>query len=118
MDTGWRPHQPVADDDYEWARWGSLASWLNDHPADPVGALALETATVQRSHHPAYAADSSVLGGNVEGGPVKAGDVDQDHHASVGQRLVTCGCLVGRVHYLRLALRHGERPDVGTTDVQ
>lgn len=63
-------------------------------------------------------ADTSVLGGDVQGGPVQARDVDQDDHASVGQRLLTCGYLGGRVHYLRLAFRHGERPDVGTADVQ
>jgi len=36
-------------DDYEWACWGSLASWALDHPADPDSAQALETATTRRS---------------------------------------------------------------------
>lgn len=36
-------------DDYEWACWGSLASWALDHPGDPDGSQALETATPRRS---------------------------------------------------------------------
>ncbi|MGW7575886.1 SAM-dependent methyltransferase [Streptomyces sp. NPDC054765] len=36
-------------DDYEWACWGSLASWALDHPADPDGPQALATATTRRS---------------------------------------------------------------------
>ncbi|AWS42189.1 cyclopropane-fatty-acyl-phospholipid synthase family protein [Streptosporangium sp. 'caverna'] len=36
-------------DDYEWACWGSLASWALDHPADPDSSQALETATIRRS---------------------------------------------------------------------
>ncbi|WP_411105320.1 SAM-dependent methyltransferase [Streptomyces sp. cmx-4-9] len=51
---GWTPvHGHVSTrgelDTYEWSCWGSLASWALDHPADPAGAQALETATVQRS---------------------------------------------------------------------
>ncbi|MBT2472895.1 class I SAM-dependent methyltransferase [Streptomyces sp. ISL-66] len=36
-------------DDYEWACWGSLASWALDHPADPDSAQVLETADTRRS---------------------------------------------------------------------
>lgn len=36
-------------DSYEWACWGSLASWALDHPADPDSAHVLETATARRS---------------------------------------------------------------------
>jgi SAM-dependent methyltransferase len=36
-------------DDYEWACWGSLASWALDHPADPDSAQALAMATTRRS---------------------------------------------------------------------
>ncbi|MCX4546209.1 class I SAM-dependent methyltransferase [Streptomyces sp. NBC_01565] len=36
-------------DDYEWACWGSLASWALDHPADPDSRHALTTATTRRS---------------------------------------------------------------------
>lgn len=36
-------------DDYEWACWGSLASWALDHPAHQDSAQALETATLRRS---------------------------------------------------------------------
>ncbi|MER6473233.1 SAM-dependent methyltransferase [Streptomyces collinus] len=36
-------------DDYEWACWGSLASWALDHPGDPDSSQALETATTRRS---------------------------------------------------------------------
>ena len=36
-------------DDYEWACWGSLASWALDHPADPDSSHALTTATTRRS---------------------------------------------------------------------
>ncbi|MBT2447762.1 class I SAM-dependent methyltransferase [Streptomyces sp. ISL-43] len=51
---GWTPvHGHVSTrgelDAYEWACWGSLASWALDHPADPAGAQVLETATAQRS---------------------------------------------------------------------
>ncbi|MFF8268422.1 SAM-dependent methyltransferase [Streptomyces sp. NPDC016562] len=51
---GWTPvHGHISTrgelDAYEWACWGSLASWALDHPADPAGAQALETATAQRA---------------------------------------------------------------------
>lgn len=51
---GWTPvHGHVSTrselDDYEWACWGSLASWALDHPADPDSPQVLETATVRRS---------------------------------------------------------------------
>lgn len=51
---GWTPvhgHVSTRDelDAYEWACWGSLASWALDHPADPAAAQVLETATAQRS---------------------------------------------------------------------
>ncbi|MEV6954221.1 class I SAM-dependent methyltransferase [Streptomyces sp. NPDC051183] len=51
---GWTPvHGHVSTrselDAYEWACWGSLASWALDHPADPAGAQVLETANAQRS---------------------------------------------------------------------
>ncbi|MEU9081999.1 class I SAM-dependent methyltransferase [Streptomyces sp. NPDC048357] len=36
-------------DDYEWACWGSLASWALDHPAHPDSAQVLETAALRRS---------------------------------------------------------------------
>ncbi|MFE6834066.1 SAM-dependent methyltransferase [Streptomyces sp. NPDC057705] len=36
-------------DDYEWACWGSLASWALDHPAHPDSAQALETSALRRS---------------------------------------------------------------------
>ncbi|MFI0963742.1 SAM-dependent methyltransferase [Streptomyces sp. NPDC021080] len=36
-------------DDYEWACWGSLASWALDHPADPDSPHLLTTATARRS---------------------------------------------------------------------
>jgi SAM-dependent methyltransferase len=36
-------------DDYEWACWGSTASWALDHPADPDSSHVLETATIRRS---------------------------------------------------------------------
>lgn len=36
-------------DDYEWACWGSLASWALDHPADPDNSDVLATATTRRS---------------------------------------------------------------------
>nr|MDT0520614.1 class I SAM-dependent methyltransferase [Streptomyces sp. DSM 41633] len=36
-------------DDYEWACWGSLASWALDHPDHPDSAQALETASLRRS---------------------------------------------------------------------
>jgi SAM-dependent methyltransferase len=36
-------------DDYEWACWGSLASWALDHPADPVSSHVLATANTRRS---------------------------------------------------------------------
>ena len=36
-------------DNYEWACWGSLASWALDHPADPDSSQALATATTRRS---------------------------------------------------------------------
>ncbi|MCX4981861.1 cyclopropane-fatty-acyl-phospholipid synthase family protein [Streptomyces sp. NBC_00572] len=51
---GWTPvHGHVSTrselDAYEWACWGSLASWALDYSADPAGAQVLETATAQRS---------------------------------------------------------------------
>ncbi|MGW7097899.1 SAM-dependent methyltransferase [Streptomyces sp. NPDC054838] len=36
-------------DDYEWACWGSLASWALDRPDDPDASEALETAATRRS---------------------------------------------------------------------
>ncbi|MDX2394820.1 SAM-dependent methyltransferase [Streptomyces sp. NPDC090054] len=50
---GWVPvHGHVSTrrelDDYEWACWGSLASWALDHPDDPDSSEALETATTRR----------------------------------------------------------------------
>ena len=36
-------------DDYEWACWGSLASWALDRPADPDSSHVLATATTRRS---------------------------------------------------------------------
>ncbi|MFG2639595.1 SAM-dependent methyltransferase [Streptomyces sp. NPDC048370] len=52
--AGWTPvHGHVSSrselDAYEWACWGSLASWALDHPADPARAQVLETANAQRS---------------------------------------------------------------------
>ncbi|MFF8791081.1 SAM-dependent methyltransferase [Streptomyces sp. NPDC015125] len=51
---GWTPvHGHVSTrgelDAYEWACWGSLASWALDHPADPDSAQALGTAATRRS---------------------------------------------------------------------
>ncbi|WP_329525197.1 SAM-dependent methyltransferase [Streptomyces sp. NBC_01462] len=51
---GWTPvHGHVSTrrelDDYEWACWGSLASWALDHPADPDSSQVLETAAVRRT---------------------------------------------------------------------
>ncbi|MGX1850986.1 SAM-dependent methyltransferase [Streptomyces sp. NPDC055299] len=51
---GWTPvHGHVSTrrelDDYEWACWGSLASWALDHPDDPDSPQALETATLRRT---------------------------------------------------------------------
>lgn len=51
---GWTPvHGHVSTrrelDDYEWACWGSLASWALDHPADPDSSQVLETATARRT---------------------------------------------------------------------
>lgn len=51
---GWTPvHGHVSTrrelDDYEWACWGSLASWAVDHPADPDSAHVLATATERRT---------------------------------------------------------------------
>lgn len=51
---GWTPvHGHVSTrgelDAYEWACWGSLASWALDHPDDPAGTQVLETANAQRS---------------------------------------------------------------------
>jgi SAM-dependent methyltransferase len=51
---GWTPvHGHVSTrqelDDYEWACWGSLASWALDHPADPDSSQVLETATTRRA---------------------------------------------------------------------
>ena len=36
-------------DDYEWACWGSLASWALDHPGDPDSSHVLATAATRRS---------------------------------------------------------------------
>jgi SAM-dependent methyltransferase len=36
-------------DDYEWACWGSLASWALDHPADPDSSQVLAIANTRRS---------------------------------------------------------------------
>ncbi|MEX2973494.1 cyclopropane-fatty-acyl-phospholipid synthase family protein [Streptomyces sp. C184] len=54
VSEGWTPvHGHVSTrrelDDYEWACWGSLASWALDHPADPAGSHVLTTATTRRS---------------------------------------------------------------------
>ncbi|MFG2873917.1 SAM-dependent methyltransferase [Streptomyces sp. NPDC048337] len=51
---GWTPvHGHVSTraelDAYEWACWGSLASWALDHPADPAAPQVLATANAQRS---------------------------------------------------------------------
>ncbi|WP_055493362.1 cyclopropane-fatty-acyl-phospholipid synthase family protein [Streptomyces sp. TP-A0356] len=51
---GWTPvHGHVSTrrelDDYEWACWGSLASWALDHPAHPDTAQVLGTADTRRS---------------------------------------------------------------------
>ncbi|MFF3013104.1 SAM-dependent methyltransferase [Streptomyces sp. NPDC057939] len=50
---GWVPvHGHISTrrelDDYEWACWGSLASWALDHPDDPDSPEALATATTRR----------------------------------------------------------------------
>ncbi|MFJ6574236.1 SAM-dependent methyltransferase [Streptomyces sp. NPDC091292] len=36
-------------DDYEWACWGSLASWALDHPAEPDSSRALAASTTHRT---------------------------------------------------------------------
>ncbi|MFF1415154.1 SAM-dependent methyltransferase [Streptomyces sp. NPDC058289] len=51
---GWTPvHGHVSTrgelDAYEWACWGSLASWALDHPADPDSGHVLATATARRT---------------------------------------------------------------------
>ncbi|CAM5320188.1 SAM-dependent methyltransferase [Streptomyces avidinii] len=51
---GWTPvHGHVSTrrelDAYEWACWGSLASWALDHPGDPDSPQVLETATARRT---------------------------------------------------------------------
>ncbi|MEV0594621.1 SAM-dependent methyltransferase [Nonomuraea cavernae] len=51
---GWTPvHGHISTrqelDDYEWACWGSLASWALDHQSDPDSAQALRVATTNRS---------------------------------------------------------------------
>ncbi|MER5869766.1 class I SAM-dependent methyltransferase [Streptomyces sp. NPDC002044] len=51
---GWTPvHGHVSTrrelDDYEWACWGSLASWALDHPAHPDAARVRETAQARRT---------------------------------------------------------------------
>ncbi|MCB5912273.1 SAM-dependent methyltransferase [Streptomyces pinistramenti] len=51
---GWTPvHGHVSTrgelDGYEWACWGSLASWALDHPDDPDSAYVRETAAARRS---------------------------------------------------------------------
>ncbi|PJN39726.1 SAM-dependent methyltransferase [Streptomyces sp. CB02959] len=53
-EDGWIPvHGHVSTrqelDAYEWACWGSLASWALDHPADPDSSHALATAATHRS---------------------------------------------------------------------
>ncbi|MFF8841156.1 SAM-dependent methyltransferase [Streptomyces sp. NPDC015127] len=52
--NGWTPvHGHVSTrrelDDYEWACWGSLASWALDRPDDPDSSEVLATATARRS---------------------------------------------------------------------
>ncbi|MCY0954640.1 SAM-dependent methyltransferase [Streptomyces sp. H27-S2] len=51
---GWTPvHGHVSTrrelDDYEWACWGSLASWALDHPEHPDAAQVRETAAARRT---------------------------------------------------------------------
>ncbi|MEU6272831.1 class I SAM-dependent methyltransferase [Streptomyces populi] len=51
---GWTPvHGHISTrrelDDYEWACWGSLASWALDHEDDPDSAYVLTTAATRRS---------------------------------------------------------------------
>ncbi len=51
---GWTPvHGHVSSrqelDGYEWACWGSLASWALDHPADADSSQVLETSTARRA---------------------------------------------------------------------
>ncbi|MGW7345978.1 SAM-dependent methyltransferase [Streptomyces sp. NPDC054854] len=51
---GWTPvHGHISTrpelDAYEWACWGSLATWALDHPADPAAVQALETANTRRA---------------------------------------------------------------------
>ncbi|OKK00866.1 SAM-dependent methyltransferase [Amycolatopsis sp. CB00013] len=51
---GWTPiHGHVSTrhelDEYEWACWGSLASWALDHPEGPNGKEALSMATIRRT---------------------------------------------------------------------
>ncbi|MFF9346866.1 SAM-dependent methyltransferase [Streptomyces sp. NPDC014734] len=52
--AGWTPvHGHVSTraelDAYEWACWGTLASWALDNPADPESPQVLETAGIRRS---------------------------------------------------------------------
>ncbi|MEV7414756.1 class I SAM-dependent methyltransferase [Streptomyces sp. NPDC089919] len=57
--AGWTPVEGHVSsrrelDAYEWACWGSLASWALDHPADPDAPEVLATATARRTewlHH-------------------------------------------------------------------
>lgn len=51
---GWTPvHGHVSTrrelDDYEWANWGTLASWALDHPADSDSSQVLDWATARRT---------------------------------------------------------------------
>jgi len=51
---GWTPvHGHISTrrelDDYEWACWGSLASWALNHPTDADSSQVLETATTRRT---------------------------------------------------------------------
>ncbi|MFJ8161105.1 SAM-dependent methyltransferase [Streptomyces sp. NPDC096136] len=52
--AGWTPVQGHVStrrelDDYEWANWGTLASWALDHPAHPDGPEVLAWATARRT---------------------------------------------------------------------
>ncbi|WP_326614303.1 class I SAM-dependent methyltransferase [Streptomyces scopuliridis] len=51
---GWTPiHGHISTrhelDDYEWACWGSFATWALDHPADPDSSQALTAASTHRT---------------------------------------------------------------------
>ncbi|MEW1640242.1 class I SAM-dependent methyltransferase [Streptomyces sp. NPDC093801] len=52
--AGWTPVQGHVStrqelDDYEWANWGTLASWALDHPTHPDGPEVLAWATTRRA---------------------------------------------------------------------